>query len=110
MVSLVCRADLARVRDLPDCSDIDLHHQRSPCSLSQPADTAALTKVAAVSGDVGVRNALTNVCFPHDYHCVIAVRLSSICIDTSLPCPHFFAHAINTLRPKRNGHQFADIS
>ena len=54
VVSLDCREDLARTRNLPACSDVDLASRRSPCELKGPADTMALKAVAAVSGDLEV--------------------------------------------------------
>ena len=49
-VPVLCRKDLARIKGLPGCGQVDLNRVRPPCELREPQDTKMLRSVASVSG------------------------------------------------------------
>ena len=57
----MCRENLARSRGLTTCSELNLTRERPPCELKEPADTMALKKVAALSGDIEVMGVIANI-------------------------------------------------
>ena len=49
-VSKSCYDDLARIRDLPACGEVNLPQVRPPCQLREPSDTRLLLQIASVGG------------------------------------------------------------
>ena len=49
-VSISCHDDLARIRDLPACGEVNLPQVRPPCELREPSDTRLLLQIDSVGG------------------------------------------------------------